>query len=126
MKNFHVFHIIIHRAARNSSKSQDNGIDKSAKFRSTGVSGYGDVSGVLLKDSYGNIAKGSDAYGSLADYGHLGLESMIQGKIQQHSNAIPISEHVEVTRPVAVPIYKDIGKYLSLSLSVRRLYELIN
>ena len=28
-----------------------------------------------------------------------------------HAHAIPIGEHIEVTKPVIVPVYKNIGKY---------------
>lgn len=33
-----------------------------------------------------------------------------------HVHSVPISEHVEVTKPISVPVYKEIGKVIQIVL----------
>lgn len=66
--------------------------------------------------SYGGHGGGGDG-GSQEQYGggyggsHEAYVSGHDGE-HNHVHTIPVSEHVEVTKPVAVPVYKQIGKIL--------------
>ena len=50
-------------------------------------------------------------YGSYGDGGFNGLHG---GHIQHHyAPAVPVSQHVEVTKPVPIPVVKNVGKFAS-------------
>lgn len=55
-----------------------------------------------------------------------GFEHQQHGGGQPHYvHSVPVSEHVEVTKPVAVPVYKEIGNskgVLSISLPIERAF----
>lgn len=63
-----------------------------------------------------NIHQDLSSYGSYSSFGnngelHIDLDQEFKGN--QHTiSSVPISEHVEVTKPVAVPVIKNIGKTL--------------
>lgn len=68
--------------------------------------------------NYGTVGlKDLSSYGSYSSYGAIGNLQVGSGNglnVQnvQHTLAksVPISEHVEVTKPLVVPIVKNIGK----------------
>lgn len=80
-------------------------------FNTHSVSNYGAA-------SYGsdgndiNAHQNFPSYGSFSSYGSAGDLHELNNGNDQHTFAqsVPISEHVEVTKPVAVPVVKNIGK----------------
>lgn len=89
------------------------------------LSNYGDM-------SYGSSSQNLNMqnfspYGSYSSFGnfgtselrnggdlHIDLDQEFKGSDVQHTIAktMPISKHVEITNPVAVPVIKNIGKIL--------------
>lgn len=64
-----------------------------------------------------NLHQDVSSYGSYSSFGndgefHLDLDQEFKGNNIQHAVSVPISEHVEITKPVAVPVVKNIGKTL--------------
>lgn len=92
-------------------------------FNTYSVSNYG-------TPNYGSVGNDINAhqdlssYGSFSSYGsggdlHIG-NGLNTGNIQ-HTLVQPvqISEHVEITKPMAVPVIKNIGKILRATLQVK-------
>lgn len=83
---------------------------------------YGGHDDVSLHNSYGNIHQDISSYGSYdSSYGggghgfNSGLDhGLYEGHAQHHYGVqtVPISEHVEITKPVPVPVVKNIGKFV--------------
>lgn len=82
---------------------------------------YGGHDDVSLHNSYGNIHQDISSYGSYDSYGggghgfNSGLDhGLYEGHAQHHYGVqtVPISEHVEITKPVPIPVVKNIGKFL--------------
>lgn len=74
---------------------------------------FGGSSGGHVLGSYGHGGHVHQEHQDLSSYGGFGgghLGGHGGGWEQQYAHAVPISEHVEVSKPVAVPIYKNIGE----------------
>ena len=88
--------------------------------RISGSSGYGGH-GVDLGQYSGGLHDVS-GYGSYG-YGGGGIEHGVHGGHVQHhyAQAVPVSEHVEITKPVPIPVIKNVGKlsHLNLLLEIR-------
>lgn len=78
-------------------------------------SGGFEASAGPLESGGGHLDGGHQDYSSFGGYGGHGGDdgghgiSLDGGHNFVHS--VPISEHVEVTKPIAVPVVKEIGKY---------------
>lgn len=69
----------------------------------------GHVSGGGLYDSLSSYGSGYGSYGG-GGYDH-GLHG---GHVQHHyAPAVPVSEHIEVTKPIPIPVVKNVGKFRS-------------
>lgn len=70
--------------------------------------------GYNVAESNAAELQSSDAYNTghqdVSSYGDYGGGQSDLGGIYNYQHTIPVSEHVEVTKPIAVPVYKDIGK----------------
>lgn len=73
--------------------------------------------------NYGSVTNDAQArqdlssYGSVSSYGSSGLRVEIgqkfnTGNVHTFTQPVSISEHVEVTKPVVVPVVNNIGKIL--------------
>lgn len=84
---------ILHfRFSINRISGSDYGTGHGVELVGHGLSGYG---------SYG----GGDGDG----IGH----GLYEGHVQHHyAPAIPVSQHVEITKPVPVPVVKNVGKLI--------------
>ena len=76
-------------------------------------SDYGTGHGVEL------VGHGLAGYGS---YGGGGVaHGLYEGHVQHHyAPAIPVSQHVEITKPVPVPVVKNVGKLITILVSIDR------
>lgn len=72
----------------------------------------GDNSGGHIETS-GSGYEGQHDYSSYTDYGNYHGSNSNPHGLEDHGNnyvhSVPVSEHVEVTKPIAIPVYKDIG-----------------
>ncbi|XP_043466218.1 uncharacterized protein LOC122501052 [Leptopilina heterotoma] len=73
----------------------------------------GENSGGQIETSGGGGYEGQHDYSSYADYGNYHGSNGNPHGLEDHGNnyvhSVPVSEHVEVTKPIAIPVYKDIG-----------------
>lgn len=89
-------------------------------FNMHSVSNYGATNHASVGNDI-NAHQDLSSYGSFSSYGsaadlHLG-HGLNAGNVQHtFAQSVPISEHVEVTKPVAVPVIKNIGKVLQTTL----------
>lgn len=83
-----------------------------------GASSYG-FSGNVHQDpsSYGSFS--SNGNGGDLHMGHMGHGFNTDNVQHSFAQSVPISEHVEVTKPVAVPVVKNIGKILHETLQTQ-------
>lgn len=113
--------------------------DSYAAATENGDYGGGDVTGTeahyLSGDNTGvhvepSGYEGQQDYSSYSDFGnyHGGNDDSSHG-FEDHGNnyvhSVPVSEHVEVTKPIAIPVYKDIGK-LRKSFLFFHIYLILN
>jgi len=82
---------------------------------SFGATNYGSSGQKIHQDlsSYGSYS----SFRNRGDF-HTDLDQGFKGSNVQHTIAqtMPISEHVEVTKPVPVPVVKNIGKILQVAI----------
>lgn len=79
-----------------------------ASVRVSSDGGYGTGHGVELGHLSGGLHDSLGGYGS---YGGGGFDHGLHGHVQHHyAPAVPVSEHVEITKPVPVPVIKNVGK----------------
>ena len=66
------------------------------------------------------VGHGLSDYGS---YGGGGIgHGLYEGHVQHHyAPAVPVSQHVELTKPVPVPVVKNVGKLIILISIDRRI-----
>lgn len=92
----------------------------------TETGGYGsDITGTESHDySSDNVGahvepsgsgyEGQQDYSSYSDFGNFNGGNDDSHSFIDHGNnyvhSVPVSEHVEVTKPIAIPVYKDIGE----------------
>lgn len=63
--------------------------------------------GLTGYDSYGGGGGGYDSYGGGGgDHGFYGEQVQ-----HQYAPAVPVSEHVEITKPIPIPVVKNVGKF---------------
>ena len=69
---------------------------------------YSDFSNDPGLQSVDDYNTGHQDVSSYDDYGN---ENSHLGQNYNFEQTIPVSRHIEVTKPIAVPVYKDIGKF---------------
>lgn len=100
--------MVDHGGSTSDLHGQDYSQQDSTSYNSYGGYDGGQQGGYAA--GYEGGQNGGESYSNYGGHYGGGYDG---GNVQhQHAQTISLGEHIEITRPVAVPVYKNIGKRL--------------